>query len=774
MSSLTLKSLKLTNFKKHRQFSCEFEIGSNMVIGPNYQGKTSIVQAIMVGLFGSSATSIPAVDLVSWGCADFKIELELASGHTIVRTLKNATMARAGEEPYVRGHSSVNKAVGELIGLDRNVFTKVFVAGQGSTERLLNMEGAELQRFLEGLVGIDRLDAVVKEVNRRSLHLQGQIEGLVSFVLSGEEVARLQTEKCERVRIVGEASQSLEILQAQLKDRDQLRSEKEGQWDHALQLEKLWLDHDRRVSELNGRLSGMVEMEVPIMGDCEDALARAEALLQHVRESNRDQREVNRAWDAYQLKLKSLRESIIGLKFTSEEELDLAAKSLKQVASAMSQWRDASAAYKATIKQRERVLADLGKLEEVSPITPSVPDYESSLSTLNHSVLQLKTDLSGVTTALHNATCPTCKRDMEGVDKTQLALDFDRLTTELAEAKQSWATLQEEFKSWQVFQAYLREKSRLSEELEQLGDPVMPDPTQFDGWEMESARLEDFINTGTRANRLIREAQQSIEKLRAPKLPYQETLQDEDGPSDLVAEARAKFNRRRSEILEAEANNNLLNTLRQELAEVQGNKPLERYNVDALRQEVKAANDAIRETAVAIDDWKEKLHEAELALSPIREKLEQHEQAYASVSAWGTKAEDYKRISEIITNSRSKFIEYARHTVFGVVAEFCKLATNGDMEDVKFDEVIMFQEQGRWVKSGAGSGAQRSLLGLGMMFGIATLVKTPWETMLFDEAGAAMSDSISMSASMAMESLCKQSVSITHRQLDVAGNVIEV
>lgn len=48
-----LKTIKLTNFRSHEDTLIEFTPGLNVIVGENGSGKSSIFQAIGVGLFNS-------------------------------------------------------------------------------------------------------------------------------------------------------------------------------------------------------------------------------------------------------------------------------------------------------------------------------------------------------------------------------------------------------------------------------------------------------------------------------------------------------------------------------------------------------------------------------------------------------------------------------------------------------------------------------------------------------------------------------------------------
>jgi ABC-type polysaccharide/polyol phosphate transport system ATPase subunit len=84
---------------------------------------------------------------------------------------------------------------------------------------------------------------------------------------------------------------------------------------------------------------------------------------------------------------------------------------------------------------------------------------------------------------------------------------------------------------------------------------------------------------------------------------------------------------------------------------------------------------------------------------------------------------------------------------------------------------IAYKEGDRVRYKGSASGAQKSLIGVGMKLGLTKLVQTPFDCLLLDEVSADMDDEISMRCMLALSSF-GQSVYVSHRQQDVADQVI--
>lgn len=189
--------------------------------------------------------------------------------------------------------------------------------------------------------------------------------------------------------------------------------------------------------------------------------------------------------------------------------------------------------------------------------------------------------------------------------------------------------------------------------------------------------------------------------------------------------------------------------------------------MEAYKADLEALSNKLSQT-------KDLQHEIELEILPLKVKKRDHEEAYSRCKGYYEEAENLKYISQLLSNSRTKFISEAMATIFSVASEFAKLSTNGDIEEVLFDGNIKYKENGVVRGKLAASGAQQAVIGLGMKLGIANLVVSDFGAILLDEATAAMSEEISLQTSLAMGSLCEQSISISHRKMDIAGNVISL
>ncbi len=209
-------NLKLKNFKQHKSLDIDFAEGMTLITGDFGSGKSTILEAICVGLWGSSAVKSKAAELANDNATNYEIELLLDTGHLIKRDIKNASVELNGEI-VVNSHTAVNKYIEELIGVDRKTFLLINVARQKKTAELLDMEGTELNKFLEGITGVDKLDSIISKAANIGRNNKAKAEGVFESLLTPETLQELNSEKTGLEGQIALAANVLEGYDEELK-----------------------------------------------------------------------------------------------------------------------------------------------------------------------------------------------------------------------------------------------------------------------------------------------------------------------------------------------------------------------------------------------------------------------------------------------------------------------------------------------------------------------------------------------------------------------------
>ena len=116
-----LSSVKLQNYRIHKNLAFNLESGLNLITGPNESGKSTLVEAIRHGLFLRSKVTGALLEQMSVpGCEETHVvELELVAGgqHMVVRKQFGAQLRSAETLDDVRALKKKVAALEEKLGI---------------------------------------------------------------------------------------------------------------------------------------------------------------------------------------------------------------------------------------------------------------------------------------------------------------------------------------------------------------------------------------------------------------------------------------------------------------------------------------------------------------------------------------------------------------------------------------------------------------------------------------------------------------------------------
>ena len=169
-----ITNLCLRNFKKHEALDVQFTDGLNLITGPNWAGKTTVLHGIMFALGGAS--QVPGAPARRGTNTGFLVSMDFFVGqqlHTVERKKTSANLY-CGKELIASGTSPVNTKIEELLGMPMRRFRQLRYAEQKETHALLTLGATELHKILDEITkaedvtrAIDRLREVITAENAR-------------------------------------------------------------------------------------------------------------------------------------------------------------------------------------------------------------------------------------------------------------------------------------------------------------------------------------------------------------------------------------------------------------------------------------------------------------------------------------------------------------------------------------------------------------------------------------------------------------------------------
>ena len=228
-----IEELTLRGFKSYRsRQAVRFTQGVNKISGRNASGKTTLLEAVLFGLFGD-VPGLDKQDLVPLGGGEVDVTLTLHSpftGQRVTihregglakdggfRTSESVLKVEGEEHPYTR-EREIQAKLRELLGVGRNTFFNVVYAKQKEFVEILNPPRGRMDAIL-GLTTPTEIREQFREV-RRVLEARGRIgeKGALEERIRNAERAIAEAERqLEEVsKRKGELSEGLDELRDRL------------------------------------------------------------------------------------------------------------------------------------------------------------------------------------------------------------------------------------------------------------------------------------------------------------------------------------------------------------------------------------------------------------------------------------------------------------------------------------------------------------------------------------------------------------------------------
>lgn len=265
-----IKSLHLTNFKRFKELDLEFPGDITVIKGPNEQGKSTIAQALIAGLFYDPGKSNEMIkSLCRWGCEKFytiRLSFEAdGEDYTLEKDfekkkilLKNETTGESTDD-----YKEVTKKLGQVGGYQtQEVFFNTSCVKQGEMTVLDRKETITeaLQDIISGGGVSISLNSIFKRIEEAREELRRGLErGLVknpgimlrqkteldARVRELEEKKRIFEEEDVSREILGKLRAEKEILQKKFDVKEQLGKSNREYFEVRKVLEGLNAEYDR-------------------------------------------------------------------------------------------------------------------------------------------------------------------------------------------------------------------------------------------------------------------------------------------------------------------------------------------------------------------------------------------------------------------------------------------------------------------------------------------------------------------------------------------------
>lgn len=235
-----ITSVKLINFKSHRESNLEFNRGTNLLIGIMGSGKSSVLDAFCFAFFGT----IPNIDRRKMKLEDLirlnenftQIELEFdweANKYKIIRRINREKKGVSSEAEIYKnnsliesGQSACTEYVERILEIDYELYTRAIYSEQNNIDHFLNLDPRKRKIEIDTLLGLDKFEnarsnlvSLITKVNQERKEIEAKIDRK-KFEENISLETKTRQEHTQNEKRKSEISKNLEV-----KKHDQTRHE---------------------------------------------------------------------------------------------------------------------------------------------------------------------------------------------------------------------------------------------------------------------------------------------------------------------------------------------------------------------------------------------------------------------------------------------------------------------------------------------------------------------------------------------------------------------
>lgn len=259
---MKLKNLYIENIRSYKKLDFTFEDGVTVISGVNGSGKSSLLEACFMGLFGSKILSKDFVlaDVIFKGAENAKISLgfeHLGQDYLIEQAFRYSPKSENASNSkcvlYANGESIVDQAtrtyeeVCSLLNMDEEAYRNCAYIRQGEIDVLINAKPRDRQRMIDDLLQLGKLE----EYRERAGSAKTAVRRLQRDIGNNLSAVKAEIEKIESTEphaVLSGLKQKIKECDAALekcnKDKEVAAAQKE-------KLDMMTAEYRERLQEIN-------------------------------------------------------------------------------------------------------------------------------------------------------------------------------------------------------------------------------------------------------------------------------------------------------------------------------------------------------------------------------------------------------------------------------------------------------------------------------------------------------------------------------------------
>lgn len=710
-----IKSLKLKNFKKHKDLSVDFTDGLNIITGDNYTGKSSILHGILFCLFGPSAVPGGNAIIVNNGATTVKGELTFeahGSEYKIERTKTKVALYEDGKK-VATSASAVGAAVEEVLGMTKKQYLQLQYAAQKQTEALLTVGATTLNKSVEDVAGVTIVDEVLDKCKTELATATAKLEMLEPY-----DIDKLTADKDDLTTRLSKQDKVIEAGEERLKIKSKaMQAAKEALAEYYRQVDDN-LHKAARRRKLDSRLHNLHEE----LDKYNQKLEELPELDEHMTEEN------------YQKML---------AQYEQEKELFDKFETLSYQVASLDR----------VIQEEEEEFTRIDNDLRVTPEPESDPDeMVERMQELKEKFTLIQHDTSQKKNLIKQGVCSACGRPFdEHVNIDEVKAELEALQSEYGSLVGEYQRLGDAHKTALSQRA---ERERMESQFRILEEGIKEKRPKLQELVKELHALPPTVTTAS-----MDAMTTELDRVRKGLAAHAAAEADRNNAIDQTVSLQSRIAETMEEIEEIGE----LVQLPEEL-EMMG-------KVDIAKNEWENASNTL-------SDEKKKEMSMRAELNSVTETLAKAEKQGKQREQFEQRAQTIKNLQKFLRGNRERFLSQIWSGLLAYASNFADNCTSGDINQVSRDTDgnFSYTENDHEFVAEAASGAQKSIMGLGVQMGLTQLLPCSLRAVMLDEPTADMSDEKALSLSTMLSNADEQTIMVTHRLLDssVAHNVIEL
>ena len=713
-----INGIIVNKYKMHSNLNTSLNPGITLVQGPNYSGKTSLLEAICYALYGPRTVGGSAEDL---GPVQVAVEFStIGHKYVVLRTAKKAVLECDGER-VAEGQASVTDAVSKVLGLTSKQFMDLRVSRQGDTSALLTTGATALHKLVETVTGADQVSRVLDWMRDHAIELKGSAAVLTASQVPDLENKRTDVARLENVlrdaavstataaeeikKLRGDLAAGRESLQEALDFNESVRA---ARIDYDLCKQNIQSATERVLSLQKGLANGPHVTEGEVEG------------IKRKLESAREER--NKYADAENGRREAIR-----------------AYALAEVTAT-----SALARLNAVCDRRDKVK---GQMESA----PNLSALRMELSKLHEGIVEQDSESLRMSDLLGSSSCPTCGRVFDHTSDREV---------------ENWTVLMKKAKA-----AALGMRSRATDTRSKIVDAEMLVDTYnklCSECDFASKAADKAIESKARAAAARDEWSNLLRETRCP--PNIEPLQQE------YDRLFAEYVQKQTIVGLLEAELSKRERLERKLGEIP--EPGQLMDIDECIRKVQGLEAKVGEAEARYTHLDRKYradYDTWFTLGTVIERGADVNRKLADVEADQAAV---KTLSALLRERRTAFLSDVWKRLLQQASTFAEQCTNGAVTTLGQDDKggFFFVHDGVKRPVVVASGAQRAILGLGLRLALSEMLASECDFVLLDEPTADTDTTHSMAVTTALSNTGRQMVVVSHRELDglAADQIIQL